>query len=145
MYLRGHLPIFPDFVEMRKHYLTIAILSVAVCFFVLIAVTTLTSPTDDNRFGLLLFVASVFGLVFGLSVLLLTTVYCRGVSPGSEHPRFVLAVRHGLWLAVLSAELLLLQWFGYLLWWTALFALGTVVLAEFHRLLFGRGEKGAIV
>jgi len=97
----------------------------------------MTRPTDSTLL-LVGFFGTLFCALAGTAIILMTWVWCRGTVCATDQRRLPRAVRHGLVLAVYGTSCALLQWYGYLTWYTALLVLGALVLCELFIILVRR-------
>ncbi len=104
----------------------------------LIAFVRMTTPTDTLSPLLIGFFSTLFLALWSTMTGAMTVFWCRRGRCVRNHHRLLRALRHGTLLALWILACTVLQWYGFLLWWTALLVGGAVVLYELRVILIAQ-------
>ncbi len=103
-----------------------------------VALISTTSPSYGGRGLLATFFCALFLVLIGIFSSVMTIVWCRNGACDQYPHRMLRAFRHGALLAVIGLLCVIMQWYGYLVWWTVALCAGCVALFEAYIILVRR-------
>ena len=104
----------------------------------LIALVRMTTPTDTLSPLLIGFFSTLFLALWSTMTGVMTLLWCRREHCVRDHHRLSRALRQGTLIALWILVCIILQWYGLLLWWTALLVGGAVALYELRVILIAQ-------
>ena len=96
------------------------------------AVIFLTDPIDIGNVAFILFYLTFFLTVFGISVLILTSLWQRMSKDMFTFDEIGMAIRQSILISIFITILVGMQQMKILLWWDALIVMGIVFLVELY-------------